>query len=217
MLGSYSFFGSTFAFLNDFADAHVVVICGIVGGVMGGLFSRLTIKISFSPPAILAELMRNHTLLFAAYCGVFVALLGLLTDNLVFGSGYEVTRTALNSGSSSLVWYYGLAKMAATFLSFICGIPGGLFEPSLAVGAALGDNLLLLFPDLAQHGAIVLLVMAAYLSGVTRAPLTTFILTMEITNSFHMLLLMAAALIANAISKLISPTPLYQALAGKLS
>jgi H+/Cl- antiporter ClcA len=216
--GSHTHFGATLAFLNDFADAHVVVICGLVGGIMGGIFSRLTLKMMLRPPAILAELIRNRTLLFAAYCGVGVALLGLLTDNLAFGSGYEATRSTLHGNSSSFVWYYGLAKMGATFLSFISGIPGGLFAPSLAVGAGIGDSLSLIFPTLASHGTIVLLVMAAYLSGVTRAPLTSIIITVELTNGFHMLLpLIATALIANAISKLISPTPIYQALAERFS
>ena len=58
--------------------------------------------------------------------------------------------------------------------------------------------------------------MAAYLACVTRAPVTSFIIMMEMTNSQNMLLpLMAATLIANGVSKLISPSPLYHALAER--
>jgi hypothetical protein len=52
--------------------------------------------------------------------------------------------------------------------------------------------------------------MTAYLSGVTRAPVTSFIISMEMTNNHQMLLpLMAASVVASRISKFISPTPLY--------
>jgi H+/Cl- antiporter ClcA len=194
------------------------VLCGVVGGVMGGIFSKLMIKMTFNPPAILSGLIKNKPVLFAACCGLGVALLGLLTDNLALGSGYEATRSTLNSDSNSFAWFYGLAKMGTTFLSSISGIPGGLFAPTLSVGAGLGDSLSLFFPTLGPHGAIVLLVMAAYLSGVTRSPLTSLIITMEMTNGHHILLpLMVAALIANGVSKLISPKPLYHALAERFS
>ena len=64
---------------------------------------------------------------------------------------------------------------------------------------------------------LVLLVMAAYLAGVTRAPLTSFIIMMEMTDSHHMLMpLMATALIASAASKAVCRTPLYHALANRL-
>jgi H+/Cl- antiporter ClcA len=64
----------------------------------------------------------------------------------------------------------------------------------------------------------VLLVMAAYLSGVTRAPVTSFIIMMEMTDSHQMLLpLMTASVVANAISKHICPTPLYHKLSERFS
>ncbi|MEA5098029.1 MAG: chloride channel protein, partial [Burkholderiaceae bacterium] len=216
LIGHYTYFGSTPAFLNGIAEMHVPVLCGIIGGIMGGIFSRLMIKMTFRPPRVMAGLIWNRPLLFAGFCGVGVALLGLLTDNLVFGSGYEVTKTSLESSDSTFVWYYGLAKMAATFLSSISGIPGGLFAPTLSVGAGLGDALTLLFPTLAPHAAIVLLVMAAYLSGVTRSPLTSLVITMEMTSGLHLLLpLMVAVLVASGISKLISREALYHALAQR--
>ena len=216
LVGHYTYFGSTPAFLSGLADMHVAVICGIAGGVMGGIFSRLMIKMTFRPPRVIAGLIWNRPLLFAGFCGFGVALLGLLTDNMVFGSGYEVTRATLESGDSTFVWYYGLAKMGATFLSSISGIPGGLFAPTLSVGAGLGDALSLLFPALAPHAAIVLLVMAAYLSGITRTPLTALVITMEMTSGLHLLLpLMVAVLVASGVSKLISREPLYHALAQR--
>lgn len=216
LVGSYTYFGSTGAAINWAPHSPAIIVCGVVGGVAGGLFSRVMLKITFNPPRLLGKLIRSRPVIFAAACGLGVAIFGLLTDGLAFGTGYGATRATLESNGSMMSWYYGLAKMGATLLSSVSGIAGGLFAPTLAVGAGLGDNLSALMPFLAPHGAIVLLVMAAYLAGVTRSPLTSFIITMEMTDSHHMLLaLMTAALVANAVSKLISPVPLYHALSQR--
>ena len=64
--------------------------------------------------------------------------------------------------------------------------------------------------------AFTALVMAAYLAGVTRAPVTSFIISMEMTASNQMLLpLMAATVVASQLSKLINPEPLYHKLSEK--
>ena len=173
-------------------------------------------KFSIILPQKIREAIQNHPYKFAALCGLIVALLGLLTNGMVYGTGYMPTRLSLESDTALHAWYYGPAKFLATLLSALSSIPGGLFAPTLAVGAGIGDGLSLLFPNLAPHSAIIILVMAAYLSGLTRSPLTSFIVTMEITGSQQMLLsLMTATLIASMVSKVICPAPFYHALAQR--
>jgi H+/Cl- antiporter ClcA len=216
LLGNYTYFGSTGAALDWRSGALAIVICGAAGGLAGGLFSRLLIKWRSCLPASAAAFVQSHPHAWAAICGFGVALLGSATDGMVFGTGYAPTRMILED-SAALPWLFGAAKFAATLLSSASGIPGGIFAPSLAVGAGLGDNIATLLPALAPHSAIVLLVMAAYLSGVTRAPLTSFIIMMEMTDSHHMLMpLMATALIASAASKTVCATPLYHTLAERM-
>ncbi len=191
------------------------MVCGIVGGLCGGLFSRLVITIPAKLPARMVAWVAHRPLGYAALCGFGVALLGLATGGLVFGTGYEATRLTLEDGMS-LPWYFSAAKLAATLLSSVSGMAGGIFAPSLAVGAGVGENIAVLFPHLAPHSAVILLVMAAYLSGVTRAPVTSFIIMMEMTGSHDMLLpLMTASVIASASSKIICRAPLYHALADR--
>lgn len=216
MLGNYTYFGSSGANLAWDSSVWTVLICGMAGGLAGGVFSRMLIAVSFDTTSRLSGFIGRRPLVFAALCGLGVAVLGMATDHLVFGTGYQPTRAMLED-SGSLPWYFGIAKMLATLLSSLSGIPGGVFAPSLAVGAGVGDNLAALLPaTIAPHSAIVLLTMAAYLSGVTRAPVTAFIIMMEMTDSHHMLLpLMAASVVASSVSKLISPTPLYHALSLK--
>ena len=213
-VGNYTYFGHTNATMTLLGNVPAILICGIAGGIAGGLFSLIVQKISVTPPEKVKRIVRDHPILFAAACGLIVAVLGLLTDGLVYGTGYQPTRMSLESDSNILVWFYGIAKFIATLVSTLSGIPGGLFAPTLSVGAGIGDNIFALFPGLAPHGAIIILVMAAYLSGVTRSPLTSFIITMEMTGSSHMLFsLMSVALLAAYVSKFVSPTPLYHALA----
>ncbi len=215
LLGNYTYFGTTGVSLDWQSSAFAIIVCGVAGGAAGGVFSRLFIAVTFGLPARIADRIRQRPLLFAALCGLMVAVIGYFSAGMVFGTGYEPTRLTLQN-DVVLPWYFGVTKMAATLLSSVSGIAGGVFAPSLAVGAGVGDNLASLFPSLAPHAAVILLVMAGYLSGVTRAPVTSFIIMMEMTNSHQMLLpLMSASVIASAVSKLICRQPLYHALAQK--
>jgi H+/Cl- antiporter ClcA len=130
---------------------------------------------------------------------------------MIYGTGYTQVKAALEGGTP-LPLGFGLLKLAATALSTISGIPGGIFSPSLAVGAGIGASVARLFP-LAPTGAIILLGMVAYFSGVVQAPITAFVIVTEMTDSHAMVVpLMAAALIGYATSRLIAPEGIYHAL-----
>ena len=106
-------------------------------------------------------------------------------------------------------------KLAATILSYASGIPGGIFAPSLAVGAGLGRSVAHLLPA-AAPGAVVLLGMVAYFSGVVQAPITAAVIVMEMTDNQQMTVaLMAASFLAYGVSRLLCPQPLYGALAER--
>lgn len=92
-------------------------------------------------------------------------------------------------------------------------MPGGIFSPSLAVGAGLGSNIASLFHG-APLAAIMLLGMVSSFAGVVQAPLTAFVIVTEMTDDNAMVVpLMAAALIAHASSRLICKDGVYHALA----
>ena len=103
--------------------------------------------------------------------------------------------------------------MSATLASYLTGIPGGIFAPSLATGAGVGANLSQWLP-VASADIMIMLGMLAYFTGVVQSPLTAFIIIMEMTNNQSMLLaMMATAFIAKGASHLVCPVPLYPALA----
>jgi H+/Cl- antiporter ClcA len=119
-------------------------------------------------------------------------------------------RTLIEGGRLSP--WFGPAKFIATILTTISGTPGGIFSPSLAVGAGVGNAMTWLFPNL-PSSAVVVLGMAAYFVGVVRAPFTAVIILMETTGGRSMILpLFATALIADATSSLISRERIYHGL-----
>jgi H+/Cl- antiporter ClcA len=108
---------------------------------------------------------------------------------------------------------FGLMKLAATVLSYISGIPGGVFAPSLAVGAGLGADLAPWLPGI-PIGALAILGMVGYFTGVVQAPITAVVIVMEMTDNQSLTLpLMAAAVIAYGVSRLVCPDPMYRTLA----
>ncbi|MEO8082162.1 MAG: chloride channel protein, partial [Caldimonas sp.] len=185
----------------------VAVVCGLCGGV----FSRLLLRSLGGSSDRFSRWRRSQPIWFAAGCGGAVAVIGLATAGATFGSGYDYTRDLLD-GSKSAPVVYALCKFVATWLTAWSGVPGGLFAPALSVGAGIGSDIAWLTSNV-DRSALIALGMAGFLAAVTQAPLTTFIIVMEMIDGHGMVLsLMACALIASLVSKLISP-PLYAALA----
>jgi H+/Cl- antiporter ClcA len=214
VLGNTPYFGHTGASLPLDQAWIAVVLCGGACGLVGGLFARLLIAMSRGLPGRLGELARARPIAFAAACGFVLAVLGLVSGSTVYGTGYTEARHILEA-SEQLPPEYGVLKFLATLVSYASGIPGGIFAPSLAVGAGFGLNLSQIMPY-APVGAVVLLGMVAYFSGVVQAPITAFVIVMEMTDNHDMVLpLMATALIATAVSRLVCPRPLYRTLAER--
>jgi len=213
LLGEYHYFGSPSAVLPLGAAWIVVPVCAILCGVLGGVFSRILIRFALGLPGRFGRAIKTHPVIFAAACGLGVALCGLASGIHVYGTGYEQARAIIDDGPAAVAHGFGAWKYAATMLSAISGIPGGIFAPSLAIGAGLASDLAPLLPPVPLD-ALVLIGMVSYLTGVVRAPITAFVITSEMTNNHAMVIpLMAAALIANGASQLVLSEGLYHALA----
>ena len=212
LLGNYSYFGHTSETLALGKQWDVVVVCGIMGGLLGGSFSRFLIEVNKGLAGTLGNWMRVKPVAFAAACGFVLALIGLASGNTTYGSGYSEAKALLDL-NDNLPEGYGLLKMAATVVSYVSGMPGGIMAPTLSAGAGFGANLAHFFTNV-PVGATIILGMVAYFAGVTQAPITAFVIVMEMTDNHEMLLpLMAAAFIAKLCSRLICPTPLFHTMA----
>ena len=212
LVGNYDYFGSSSTMLRNGTDWLAIPVCGVVGGLAGGLFSRLLIEMARGFSSALGRSVKQHPLPFALICGLCVAVCGIASGDMIYGTGYAQVKAALETGTP-LPLDFGPLKFAVTALSAISGIPGGIFSPSLAVGAGIGSDIARLFSN-APLGAIMLLGMVSYFAGVVQAPITAFAIVTEMTDNHAMVVpLMAAALIAHATSGLVCPEGIYHALA----
>ena len=158
--------------------------------------------------------MLRYPVGFAALCGLLLAIIGTMSGGQTYGAGYEQARGMVEE-HSSLPPVFALLKLAATVVSYVSGIPGGIFAPSLSIGAALGYVLTPLVPG-APVGAMILLGMTAYFCGVVQAPITSTVIVMEMTaNQSLMIPLIATAFLSFAVSRLVCRRPLYGALARR--
>jgi H+/Cl- antiporter ClcA len=213
LLGNYTYFGHSAASLATFREWLAVPLCGVLGGLLGGVFSCIVLTVSRMTKGPLRSFMNKQPVLFAAACGLLIALLGLASGNTIFGTGYREAKELLSGNAGDIPVTFGLLKMGATILSSISGLPGGIFAPSLAVGAGIGANLSALVPDIPVP-AVVLLGMVGYFAGVVQAPITSFVIVMEMTDNHAMALpLMATAVIGYGVSRFIGTEPIYHALA----
>ncbi len=212
LVGNYSYFGTSATMLKSGLDWLAVPLCGVVGGLAGGLFSRLVILMAQGLPGALGRAIKRHPVVFAAFCGLALALCGLASGDTIYGTGYSQVKQALETGTPPAVGFAPL-KFAATLLSTVSGIPGGIFAPSLAIGAGIGTNLAHLFPG-APMAAILLLGMVSYFAGVVQAPITAFVIVTEMTDNHTMVVpLMMASLIAYATSRVVCEEGIYHSLA----
>ena len=212
LAGNYTYFGHTSAHLDLGASVMAVIGCSVIGGLAGGAFSAMLVLAAKGIPGPFGRFVVRQPLAFAVLCGLGIAVLGFASHGQTYGTGYAQAR-ALVEGKATMPMLFPVLKLLATVVSYVSGIPGGIFAPSLAVGAGIGHWLEPLVPP-ASAGAVVLLGMVAYFSGVVQAPITAVVIVMEMTdNQDIMVPLMATSFLAFGLSRLICRRPIYSALA----
>jgi len=192
------------------------LMVALTTGLAGGLFARLIIVSACGLPDRFSRWRRDRPYRFAAGCALAVAVIGLATNGATAGAGYATTR-ALLEGQADLPGVYTLLKFVATWLSAWTGVPAGVFAPSLAIGAGIGNDVALM-SGLSNQEAIPLIAlgMVGFLAATTGGPITAFIIVMEMVSGQAMVLsLMACSLLASGMARLVTK-PLYVELAAML-
>ena len=179
----------------------------ILAGVLGGLFSKSTL--------FLINKFITHSKLkvitIAVVLGFIVASFNYLSTGQVAGSGKD--EVLLMLGGTDLGLDFVVMKYFATLTSLASTIPGGLFMPSISIGAGIGSEVASFYTQIDTQ-VIIIMAMIAYLSAVIRAPLTSVFVILEMTTTLHLLIPgLMIAFIANWISKQIFAQPIYEALA----
>ena len=179
----------------------------ILAGVLGGLFSKSTL--------FLINKFITHSkvkvITIAVVLGFIVASFNYLSTGQIAGSGKE--EVLLMLGGTGLGLDFVAMKYFATLTSLASTIPGGLFMPSISIGAGIGSEVASFYTQIDAQ-VIIIMAMIAYLSAVIRAPLTSVFVILEMTTTLHLLIPgLMIAFIANWISKQIFAQPIYEALA----
>ena len=191
-------------------------------GAIAGLFAILYNRALLGTIAAANRLDRWPVPLRAALIGAAVGMLAWFAPGLV-GGGDEITqRTLQGTDALALVPLIFLLRFTLGAVSYAARTPGGLFAPMLVLGAQIGLLFGVLcrlaFPDLdIQPQAFAVVGMAAFFTGVVRAPLTGIVLVVEMTASVNMLLpMLGACFAAMLVPTLLGNAPIYESLGANL-
>ncbi|HEX8757636.1 MAG TPA: chloride channel protein [Steroidobacteraceae bacterium] len=212
LAGNYLYFGQINV-PENLGGAFVlpVILSAALCGLFGAAFNLALLRWRTWMPDRLIALRARRPLVYALIVGILVAALGVGTHGETWGSGYDQARHLL-TGVQPLSAGYAITKWGAMVVTYMAGIPGGLFSPSLSIGAGLAQWVHAAF-SWAPMAAVIALCMTGYLAAVTQSPITSFVIVMEMTNGTGMVIpMMATALVASRISAFFTP-PLYEALA----
>jgi chloride channel protein, CIC family len=154
----------------------------------------------------------------AGLIGASVGILGWFVPQLIGGGDQITQRTLIGHESLAIVGFAFLIRFGLGAVSYAAGTPGGLFAPLLVLGAQsgllFGAACHSAFPTLAiQPQAFALVGMAAFFTGVVRAPVTGIVLVAEMTGNLTMLLpMLGACFAAMLLTMLLRNAPIYDSL-----
>jgi CIC family chloride channel protein len=196
------------------AEIGAYAALGVVGGLVSVAFSRMLLHWR----AVWLRLPERTRILQPAVGGVLIGAL-LVVEPAVAGVGYEYVDQALNGELvlTSMLLLGGL-KIVATITSYVTGNAGGIFAPTLFIGAMTGGAVGWVVNTYApiataEPGAYALVGMGALFAGIIRAPMTSVFMIFELTQDYEILVpLMVANMLSLLISRQLQPLPIYTAL-----
>lgn len=199
--------------VRDPRELLAYAVLGVFGGLVAPLFSSI---LGYLRPRLRA-LPRWNIFLQPAVAGLLVGAIAFFGFPQVMGTGYDVIDQALHG---QFVWQVLLAlvflKLMATTFSFSSGTPGGMFAPTLFIGAMLGGAVGAFekhfFPHLTGTvGAYSLVGMGVLFAGFLRVPLTSVFMVLEVSGNYSIILpIILANTLAFLISRSLQPVGIFE-------
>jgi CIC family chloride channel protein len=188
--------------LTSYTELIVYAAIGVAGGFLSAWFTRYVGKLRQKVVSLQAE--RRYLLPMGA--GLLVGISGLWLPEAL-GAGYSTIDSALHDRFTwQILLLLGAVKILTTSLCFSTGTPGGMFAPTLFIGAMIGGGMGALAHQYwplptSSAGAYVLVGMGTFFAGLFRAPMTSVFMVFEVSATYVIIL---PVMISNTIAYLIS-------------
>lgn len=187
----------------------IALLVIIISALIGGALSWLMVRPNKWLPNRVIRFKKSHPYYFVIGCALLLASCGTFAP--IFGSGAGLTQQMLHN-EVNVAWYYMPLKFIAFLSSSLTGVPGGIFSPSLSLGAGVGNC----FTDFIapEYQTLTLILgMVAVLAAITRAPLTATFIMIEMTGNHTIIfVVLVAAVLADYIARIFN-TMFYHDLA----
>jgi CIC family chloride channel protein len=198
---------------TDSRELLAYAVLGVIGGLAASIFSR---ALGYLRPR-LRNLPRWTFFVQSPVAGLCVGLIGFVGFPQVMGPGYEVMNQAMHGQFTwKLLLALALLKILATTLSFSSGTPGGMFAPTLFIGAMLGASIgtfeKIFYPNLhITVGAYALVGMGVLFAAFLRVPLTSVFMVLEMSGNYSIILpVILANTIAYLVSRSLQPSAIFE-------
>jgi CIC family chloride channel protein len=213
---SHQFLGDFPAFeIPSYSLVHANELFAYAGlGIMAGLVALVFIRTLYRSEDVFDQL-KLHPIAKASLGGAIIGVVGIWLPH-IFGVGYEAINEALNG---TMIWYFMVilvvVKIAAVSVTIGSGGSGGVFAPSLFIGAMLGGAVGTVVHNLwpastAGPGAYALVGMGAVVAAGTHAPITAILIIFELTNEYKIILpLMISCIIATLLATRLQRSSIY--------
>jgi len=214
---SHAFHGNTPAFIVPSYQivSYWEILFYIILGLLSGLIAWFYIVTLYWSEDYFEKKINIHPVLKPAIGGLLIGCMAIFLPQIM-GNGYEAMDMALNG---QMVWYITFIlifmKIIATSITLGSGGSGGVFAPSLFIGAMLGGTfgslVHFIFPDItATKGAYALVGMGSVIAAAAHAPMTNILILFELTNDYKIILpIMASCIIATSVVRYLSKDSIY--------
>lgn len=212
LAGSYLYLG--YPKTNDVSLMVMfpIILVAAIAGIFASQLSVVMLRINKWKSKKLKSNKAN--ILFLVVCALVIASISFFISREILGSGKEIMERILFTEEKHESWYIPILRMMGPALSFTSGGAGGIFAPALTAGASIGSVISGVI-DLSNNetNVVVLAGMVAFLTGITRAPFTSAIIVLEMTDRHSLIFhLMLAGMISSIASLLVSRHSLYDVL-----
>lgn len=214
LMGDRVMFSQLYYELGDPKELFFYLVIGILAAVTGPLWMSTTLFLR----KLCRQILKEHRLTLILLGFVFIGSLSLIHPG-VLGSGHDFLERQLLSEilDWKILGLLFLLKFIGTSVCYASGPSGGLFMPTLLIGATLGSFVGTIcqyfFPEIAgtSIGAYAIVGMGAYFATIIRAPFTSILIVFELTRDYNIILpVMIANITAYMISGKITEGSIYE-------